>query len=210
MSTVLFYTSGAASMVVHLALLELAVAHELRSVDLGSGEQRTAEYLKLNPNGQVPCLVLNERPMFESAAMLLILADRNPASGLSPSAEQPEREVFLAWLFHLSNTVQPAFQAWFNPNAWAGAEHADVVKESARSRIEAAFERLNAHLASSGGTLTGQYSVADMLAVMLMRWSRNMPKPATEWAHLNALAQQVRARPAWRELYLREGLSEWA
>jgi glutathione S-transferase len=45
---------------------------------------------------------------------------------------------------------------------------------------------------------------------MLMRWSRNMPKPATDWPHLNALAQRMKARPSFRTLYEREGLTEWA
>jgi glutathione S-transferase len=44
---------------------------------------------------------------------------------------------------------------------------------------------------------------------MLMRWSRNMPKPATAWPRLAALAQRMAARPSFAELYAREGLSEW-
>ena len=43
-----------------------------------------------------------------------------------------------------------------------------------------------------------------------MRWSRNMPKPASEWPHLAALAQRLKARPSFTTLYAREGLTEWA
>ena len=45
---------------------------------------------------------------------------------------------------------------------------------------------------------------------MLMRWSRNMPKPAMEWPHLAALAARLKARPSFTTLYAREGLTEWA
>jgi glutathione S-transferase len=45
---------------------------------------------------------------------------------------------------------------------------------------------------------------------MLMRWSRNMPRPATDWPQLAALAQRMKARPSFRTLYEREGLTEWA
>ena len=53
-------------------------------------------------------------------------------------------------------------------------------------------------------------SAADFYLVMLMRWSRNMPKPATDWPHLAALAQRLKSRPSFKLLYEREGLSEWA
>ena len=45
---------------------------------------------------------------------------------------------------------------------------------------------------------------------MLMRWSRNMPKPATSWPPLAELVARLKARPSWRELYATEGLTEWA
>ena len=45
---------------------------------------------------------------------------------------------------------------------------------------------------------------------MLMRWSRNMPKPASQWPHLAALAQRLKARSSFTALYEREGLTEWA
>ena len=52
--------------------------------------------------------------------------------------------------------------------------------------------------------------MADFYLTMLMRWSRNMPKPATEWPQLAALAQRMKARPSLKVLYEREGLTEWA
>ena len=45
---------------------------------------------------------------------------------------------------------------------------------------------------------------------MLMRWSRNMPRPATAWPHLAAFAARMKARPSFATLYAREGLTEWA
>jgi glutathione S-transferase len=45
---------------------------------------------------------------------------------------------------------------------------------------------------------------------MLMRWSRNMPKPATEWPAIAEYVARMKARPSFRTLYEREGLTEWA
>ena len=68
-----------------------------------------------------------------------------------------------------------------------------------------------AGLAGGGPYLTGdRFGVADLYATMLMRWSRNMSKPATQWPAVAALADRVRERPSWQRLYEIEGLTEWA
>ena len=70
--------------------------------------------------------------------------------------------------------------------------------------------RIDTQLAANGPYLLGdKVSVADFYLTMLMRWSRNMPKPATQWLQLSALAQRMAARPSFATLYEREGLQEW-
>ena len=91
----LYYSPGAASMVVHLALLEIGAPHELRLVDFEANAQRDPAYLKLNPRGVVPTLVIDGRPRSESAALLLMLAERHPEAKLAPVPGTPEYE---AWL----------------------------------------------------------------------------------------------------------------
>jgi glutathione S-transferase len=44
---------------------------------------------------------------------------------------------------------------------------------------------------------------------MLMRWSRNMPRPASQWPALARLAELIRGRETWRQVYAVEGLSGW-
>ena len=64
----LYYSPGAASMLVHLVLLEIGAPHLLERVDLDAGQQRSAAYLALNPNGVVPTLVVDGVPHGEAAA----------------------------------------------------------------------------------------------------------------------------------------------
>jgi len=44
---------------------------------------------------------------------------------------------------------------------------------------------------------------------MLMRWSRNMPKPTDTWPALRQHAAKMKARPSFKEAYAREGLTDW-
>jgi glutathione S-transferase len=206
----LYYAPGAASLAVHLALIECGAPHQLALVDTAARQQKSPEYLKLNPNGLVPTLIVDGQPVYECAALLLLLAERHPECGFAPAPGTPARATYLQWMLHLANTLQPAFRAWWYPSEPAGEGLEDKVRAATRSRIEGVWDRLDAHLAANGPWVAGgAYGVADMLAVMLMRWSRNMPRPALEWPHCRALAERVRARPAWKRLYEVEGLTEW-
>ena len=208
---ILYYAPGGASLLVHWLLIELDLPHQLRVVDFSTREQKSSAYLALNPSGVVPTLVLDGKPMTESAAIAMYLADRHPDAGLAPLPASPARRDYLQWMFHLANTVQPLFRLWWYPHEPAGAEHADTVHAHVIPRIEAAWRVLDAPLAAHGPYLLGALpSAADFYLVMLMRWSRNMPRPATEWPALAALAQAMKARPSFAALYAAEGLEEWA
>ena len=207
----LYYAPGAASMLVHWLLLELDVPHQLHLVDTSAGAQKRPEYLALNPNGVVPTLVHEGVAMYESAALAMTLADRHAESGLAPEPGSALRPAYNQWMFHLANAVQPLFRLWWYPHEAAGADQADAVRAHVAPRIEAAWARIDAQLEKQGPHLLGNtLSVADFYLTMLMRWSRHMPRPATDWPQLAALAQRMRARPSFKALYQREGLEEWA
>lgn len=207
----LYYAPGAASLVVHWLLIELALPHELVKLDFAAREHKTPEYLALNPNGVVPTLLIDGKPMFEAAAMVVFLADVKPEAGLIPALNSAKRGEFYQWMFHLANTLQPPFRMWWYPSEAAGEANSDAAKEAARIKIESVFANLDAHLSVNGPHLLGEkLSAADFMLVMLMRWSRGMPKTALDYPHLARLASLMKARPSWKALYTAEGLEEWA
>jgi glutathione S-transferase len=207
----LYYSPGAASLVVHWLLIELDLPYELRLLNFEAKEQKSVEYLKLNPNGVVPTLLIEGKPVFEAVALIMHLADSNPAADLAPAIGTLERAHYYQWLVHMANVVQPAFRSWWYPNEAAGDANVDAARECARIRVEACWDRIDGHLAENGPWLLGEkLSAADFHLTMLMRWSRGFPKPATEWPHLAQLAGRMKARASFKLLYERENLSEWA
>ncbi|MDO1529128.1 glutathione S-transferase family protein [Fulvimonas sp. R45] len=206
----LYYSPGTASMVVHLALLETGAPYELRLVDFDKDAQHGDDYLRLNPRGVVPTLVIDGRPRHESAALLAMLAERHPEAKLIPPPGTPEREAWQQWVGYLSNTLMSTYRLWFYPAELGAAGHTPEVRAALQKKIEGVWDLLDAQLAKDGPYLLGAaFSGADLLLTMLMRWSRNMPRPATGWPALKHLADRVRARPSWRKLYELEGLTEW-
>jgi glutathione S-transferase len=206
----LYYSPGTASMVVHLALLEIGAPYRLELVDLSTKGAREPAYLELNPQGTVPTLVVDGRARTESAALLMMLAERHPEARLAPAPGSAERETWQQWIVYLSNTLAATFRFWFYPADLGAPEHPPQVRDALRRKIEGVWDRAEEKLAGAGPYLIGrEFSGADLYITMLMRWSRKMPKPATAWPALKALADRVRARPSWKRLYELEGLTEW-
>lgn len=211
MSYVLYYSPGAASMPVHWMLLEIGVPFEARLVDIDAGQQHDREYLRLNPAGRVPTLVVDGVPRHESAALLMLLAERHADAGLAPTRGSPARGEWFEWMIYLANTVLPAMRDWFYAGSDGDPAGAEAVRALAQRRIEAACARLDTHLGDGRAYLTGdRLSTADLLALVLMRWTRNMPHPATAgWPHLAAYIRRLRALPSFIEVNEREKLTEW-
>ncbi|GGA34922.1 glutathione S-transferase family protein [Dyella nitratireducens] len=206
----LYYSPGTASMVVHLALLEIGAPYQLKSVDIEKQEQFTDEYLKLNPGGKVPTLIIDGRAVYESGALLMILAERHPEAKLIPPLGTPERDTWLQWTVFLSNALMSTYRFWFYPQELGYQALPPDIRAAVQRKIEGIWDRLEAHLSAHGPYMLGaDFSGVDLMLTMLMRWSRNMPRPATEWPALKRLADLVRARPSWKKLYELEGLTEW-
>lgn len=210
MSVILYGSRSTASLVVHWLLIELGIEHELCMLDFDKREQKSPEYLALNPQGRVPTLVMDGQVLTESAAIAMHLADLHPRAGLAPAIGTPERAAYYRWMFFGAYTLMPAYRGWFYPDEPAGEENADEVKASSRAALEAAWQQVDDHLRVHGPYLLGErLSAADFVFTMLMRWSRNMPRPTDTWPALKALADRMKARPAFKEAYRREGLTDW-
>jgi glutathione S-transferase len=205
----LYYNPGAASFPVHWLLNEINAPLQLALVDFESKAQKSAEYMKLNPSGMVPTLIVDGVPRTECAALLLMLAERHPQAQLAPAVGTADRIEYFQWMLYLANTVQPAYRAWFYPHEPAGEAHVDSVKDHARRKLEAIWTRLDAHLLDRSHMIGEKLSAVDFLATMSMRWSRNMPKPATEWPALLRYVRRIRALPSYLQTLRAEKLTDW-
>ena len=101
----LFYAPGACSMASHIVLEESGEKYEAKRMDLSKGEQRTPEYMKINPLGRVPALRLDDgSPLAENTAILPYLGKR---SGLWPGDSIKEAQA-LSVVGFFASSVHPA------------------------------------------------------------------------------------------------------
>jgi glutathione S-transferase len=142
--------------------------------------------------------------------LLLMLADRHPEAGLAAPPGSAKRNALYQWLFYMSSMLGASFRDWFYPSDLGAPEHPAAVRAALAKRIEGAWARLDSQLAAGGPYLLGeQRTAADLLLIMYMRWSRNMPKSALEWPTLLPFAKLMRGRKSWQQLCDIEKLEEW-
>jgi glutathione S-transferase len=208
----LFYYPSNASMAPHIVLEEIGQPFRLMLVDRTQDAHKSAEYLRLNPNGLIPVLVDGDMVLYETAAICLHLADTHPESSMAPALATPERAEFYKWLMWLTNTLQAALIVYFYPERWVDAGNAPGAKQvqiHAELKIGILLEQLESQLQSSEGPwlLGSQFTILDPYAFMLCRWTRGFTKPAREWPLLGQYLQRMLARPAIQRVIESEGLA---
>ncbi len=132
----LYWSPGSAAMAPHAMLEDIGVPHELIRVDTAKGEQRGADYLKLNPHARVPTLIYDGyKVLYESTAICLFLAERHPQAGFAPKADSTDRPPFLQWMAYLTNTVQEALMHWWHPEHFMDGEKTRAERLRIRKEI---------------------------------------------------------------------------
>ncbi len=192
----LYGAAGSASVAAHCLLEETGAPYEFVAVDL-SGDTRDPEYLKLNPHGRVPTLVVEGRPVFESAAICAWLADRHPQAGLAPAADAPERAAYMQWLMYLTNTVQEYMLQMFYPDrCTTHAEHAPHIAARAKERVDHAFGVVEKSLQSGGPYLLGvTASAADIYLSMLAGWHDDQERFHERFPAIDSNRRRIAQRP---------------
>jgi glutathione S-transferase len=171
----LYFGPGACSFVPHVAL-ELIKAHsnvefEPKLVKLHKGEHRTPEYLAMNPNGQVPVLVVEGKPLTQIVAICDFIDRSHPQAGLLPK-DGWERSQALAQLAWLNSTVHPTFTRVFFKERYAKSEPAQAeVKQRAAEEFRGYLERIQGLVAKASPFWFGErLSFHDAYAFTLLRW----------------------------------------
>jgi glutathione S-transferase len=165
--------SGACEAVLALS----GLPYEVVEVEKGADGRPSAEFLAINPLGQVPTLVLpNGEILTESAAIILYLADIAPQVGLAPLIDSAKRPVYLRWMVFLSaNIYMNALNYYYCERYSTQPSAAPGIKASADQRIVLGWSVYEAGLGKQGMMLGDQLSAVDVYAGMLAFWRDDLP-----------------------------------
>src|SRR5207248_8770578 len=103
-----YFAPGTSSMAPHIALHEIGLPFDSRPLSFAKREQRAPSYLALNPEGKVPTLLIDGRPLTEVAAILFYLARSCPDANLLPSNDLEAEAQAISWMSFIAATLHPS------------------------------------------------------------------------------------------------------
>jgi glutathione S-transferase len=196
MSLVFYWHPMSSATPVACALAELAVPHERVEIDIRNGEQRTPAYLGINPNGKVPCLVIDGTPLFEGLAILQWLgAQHGVAQGLWPKEGSPERLQALSWTTWAYVTYAALLsRLWLATREEALQNHDHAA--AALAGVDDLLDILDARLTGRTWMLGEDYSLVDLVVGSVVGYGVYFGADVEAHPRVKAWLTALQARPA--------------
>jgi glutathione S-transferase len=174
-----YFAPGSSSMAPHIALHETGTPFDSRPLSFARKEQRAPDFLCINPEGRVPTLLVDDRPLTEVAGILFYLARAFPAARLLPNGDIEAEARVIAWMSFIAATVHPARAG--------GTTHAEQVWKIADRRLS--LDR--------SGWAVDQYSIADIhLFRLFWRFTASLKPAPGKFPSLEEHYRRMMARPA--------------
>ena len=200
----LYYGAGACSFAIHVMLNEIGQPFEAQKIDLGSGEQRKPDFLKINPRGQIPVLVDGDITLREGAAIISYLAEKYQSPLLPQSGAT--RPAALEAMMFCNATLHPAYSRCF----FLARQDVDAAAKSklmgvATAAVQSLWDDIEATLNKTRYFAGANVTIADIMLVVMANWtSAFMPQfgPKTK-----ALIAEVTARPSYQKALAAEGVA---
>lgn len=200
----LYYSPGACAMASHIALEEAGADYETARIDLGAGEQRTPEYLAVNPAGSTPALVTDEGILTENAVIMGYVAQTHPDAHLADLASNFNFGKMQSLNGFLSGSVHPAIGRVLFSRPPLEGETRQAALDAALSK----YDVVEQNLLKGPWAMGAAYTVADGYLSVFTRWARQAELlDAGRFPRLNAHLDAVQARPAVQRVFAAEGIT---
>ncbi|ASI69544.1 MAG: glutathione S-transferase family protein [Diaphorobacter nitroreducens] len=196
-SLTLYFTPGTCAQAVRIALEEAQAPYTLVRVDFASQQQRSPEYLAVNPKGRVPALVTEHGTLTETPALLAYVAQRFADARLAPAdpfgfARLQEFHSYLASTVHIAHAHRPRASRWADePEAQA------AMQRKVPANMTECFTLIERHYLGDGPWVLGeQYSVADGYLFTVAGWLKSDGVDIAQFPKVHAHSQRMAQRPA--------------
>lgn len=186
----LYYKPGACSMAVHVVLNELNVPFET----VKQTELKDPEFLKLNPRGQIPLLLVDGEPVKEGAAIITWLIDEHGSSLLPKSGIA--RAKALEWLMWGNASLHPACAKVFGLAKMTLDEKTKTeLGKTYTAQIQSLWDEAEVRLAKTKYLAGDSVTAADILVTVIANWGL----PVTLGPNVKRLITEISQRPAYQK-----------
>ncbi len=173
-------------------------------IDLRTGQQRTPEYLAINPAGSTPALQTDRGVITQNAAILAFIAQTHPDRKLAPVDDPHAFAAFNAFNGFLSSSLHPAIgKVLFSRPPLEAEARAEAVEQAL-----AKYQLVEDHWLQGPWVFGDGFTLADGYLSVFTRWARSAHLlDLARFPGLNAHLDRVQARPAVSRVLATEGLS---
>jgi glutathione S-transferase len=167
----LYYAAHTCSLASHIALADAGATYELRRIAFATAEQRSADYLTINPKARVPALVTPRGVLTETPAMLAFIAQSFPDAQLAPVDDPFAFAELQAFNLYLCATLHVAHAHRMRGHRWAYEESsfADMQRKVPES-VGACYDLIEAEMLKGPWVMGEHYTIADPYLFTLAQW----------------------------------------
>lgn len=187
----LYSFSGSCALATHIVLEWIGKPYTVQLMQ--KDDLSKPDYLKLNPNHQVPTIDEDGWVLYENAAILNYLADKYPEAGLGGDGTPRGRAEVNRWLAIINSDMHPAFKPLFGTTNYLD-DPTMIAKthDNARARLRVYFEQMDKQLGKHEW-LAGTRSIADPYLFVLLRWAKGVKVDLSGLDNLKQFEQRMRA-----------------
>jgi glutathione S-transferase len=166
-----FYAPNTCSLASHIVLEEAGAAYEARRLNFAAGEQRSPDYLAVNPKGRVPALATQRGVLTETPAILAFLAQSFPAARLAPLDDPFRFAQLQSFNNYLCSTVHVAHAHRVRGSRWVDdAEAIAAMQKKVPETMAACFELIENEMLRGPWVIGEDYSIADPYLFTIAGW----------------------------------------
>ena len=167
----LYFAPHTCSLATHIALEEAGADYSTALVDFASDEQRSPEYLTINPKGRVPALVTDRGVLTETPAMLAYVAQSFPAARLAPLDDPFAFAEVQAFNSYLCSTLHIAHAHRMRGKRWADDEAAiAAMQRKVPDSVAACYALIERDMLRGPWVMGEQYTTCDPYLFTIAQW----------------------------------------
>lgn len=192
----LYYARGTCALASHLALEYAGAPYEAVRLDFKKNEQRTPDYLRINPKGRVPALVTDRGVLTETPALLLYIAQTFPQARLAPLDDAFQLAHANEFNSYLCSTVHVAHAHRMRGYRWADDEAAqNAMKQKVAQNVGDCFELIEREMLKGPWVLGERFSMCDPYLFTLAQWLEGDGVDPARFPKVLALRERMQADP---------------
>jgi glutathione S-transferase len=167
----LYYAAHTCSLASHIALEDAGAVYSTVRISFAAEEQRTPEYLAINPKGRVPALVTDQGILTETPAILALIAQSFPRARLATLDDPFAFAQVQAFNSYLCSTLHVAHAHRMRGYRWADEPAAiEAMQRKVPESVAVCYDLIEHKMLGTPWVMGETYTICDPYLFTVAQW----------------------------------------